>query len=214
MWRYAMTAGESYRCSTRRMSRIRGSRRVVCKVHMIYVQLGADGLVRDHVLRVEARCRSGGVGPLCILGWLAEGLKTMAARTPYRIGARGGRIHWRPPAPVCGVVQSGVLLPISPPHMVWLTFDCEDRSCSRCVRPRDARISWSMGADASPAGGRPIGDEGRRAIPTPLRGIADAVVSCLREIRIASARETVGDITGCAERRARSTIIGRMKDVN
>lgn len=85
-----MTAGESYRCSTRRMSRIRGSRRVVCKVHMIYVQLGADGLVRDHVLRVEARCRSGGVGPLCILGWLAEGLKTMAARTPYRIGARGG----------------------------------------------------------------------------------------------------------------------------
>lgn len=210
-----MTAGESYRCSTRRMSRIRGSRRVVCKVHMIYVQLGADGLVRDHVLRVEARCRSGGVGPLCILGWLAEGLKTMAARTPYRIGARGGgRIHWRPPAPVCGMVQSGVLLPISPPHMVWLTFDCEDRSCSRCVRPRDARISWSMGADASPAGGRPIGDEGRRAIPTPLRGIADAVVSCLREIRIASARETVGDITGCAERRARSTIIGRMKDVN
>ena len=213
MWRYAMTAGESYRCSTRRMSRIRGSRRIVCKVHMIYVQPGADGLVRDHVLRVEARCRSGGVGPLCILGWLTEGLKAMAARTPYRIGARG-RIHRYPPAPVCGMVQSGYFSPYRPPHMVWLTFDCEDRSCSRCVRPRDARISWSMGADAPPAGGRPIGDEGRKAIPTPLRGIADAVVSCLREIRIASARETVGDITGCAERRARSTIIGRMKDAN
>lgn len=213
MWRYAMTAGESYRCSTRRMSRIRGSRRVVCKVHMIYVQPGADGLVRDHVLRVEARCRSGGVGPLCILGWLAEGLKAMAARTPYRIGARGSNpLASTSPGMRHGPI--GVLLPVSPPHMVWLTFDCEDRSCSRCVRPRDARISWSMGADAPPAGGRPIGDEGRRAIPTPLRGIADAVVSCLREIRIASARETVDDITGCAERRARSTIIGRMKDVN
>lgn len=209
-----MTAGESYRCSTRRMSRIRGSRRVVCKVHMIYVQPGADGLVRDHVLRVEARCRSGGVGPLCILGWLAEGLKTMAARTPYRIGARGSNpLASASPGMRHGPV-GGTSPHIAPLHMVWLTFDCEDRSCSRCVRPRDARISWSMGANASLAGGRPIGDEGRRAIPTPLRGIADAVVSCLREIRIASAKETVGDITGCAERRARSTIIVRMKDVN
>lgn len=209
-----MTAGESYRCSTRRMSRIRGSRRVVCKVHMIYVQPGADGLVRDHVLRVEARCRSGGVGPLCILGWLDEGLKTMAARTLYRIGARGVESIGVRQSRYAAWSSRGTSPHIAPPHMVWLTFDCEDRSCSRCVRPRDARISWSMGADASPAGGRPIGDEGRRAIPTPLRGIADAVVSCLREIRIASARETVGDITGCAERRARSTIIGRMKDVN
>lgn len=213
MWRYAMTADESYRCSTRRMSRIRGSRRVICKVHMIYVQPGADGLVRDHVLRVEARCRSGGVGPLCILGWLAEGLKAMACQDAVPDWCQGSNPSVSAsPGMRYGPVE--VLLPVSPPHMVWLTFDCEDRSCSRYVRPQDARISWSMGADASPAGGRPIGDEGRRAIPTPLRGIADAVISCSREIRIASARETAGDITGCAERRARSTIIGRMKDAN
>lgn len=109
-----MTAGESYRCSTRRMSRIRGSRRIVCKVHMIYVQPGADGLVRDHVLRVEARCRSGGVGPLCILGWLTEGLKAMAARTPYRIGARGSN-PLASTSPGMRHDPVGVLLPISPP---------------------------------------------------------------------------------------------------